>query len=118
MERTDRNEKDDAQKAKIIFFSLAGLVVLLLVWSIASGSKARSERNAAKMELEMVKSDNIKLEQMIKDLNQENENLKKKVQQIEAKPKTKSAPARKKQSSKRTTKKSSKNSKKQVLLYN
>jgi hypothetical protein len=89
MERTDRNEKDDAQKAKLIFFSLAALVVILLVWSVAAGSKARSERDAAKHELEMIRSDNIKLEQMLKDVSLENEALKKKVQQLEAKAKAK-----------------------------
>lgn len=110
MERTDRNEKDDAQKAKLIFFSLAALVLVLLVWSIASGSKARSERNAVKQELELVKSDNIKLEQMVKDLNQENETLKKKVQQMEAKAKAKPSGKKKTGSSKGTAKKSSKKS--------
>lgn len=104
----DRNEKDDTQKAKFIFFALAALVVFLLVWSLASGSKARSERNALKQEIELVKQDNAKLEQMVKDLNQENENLKKKVQQLETKAKAKPAPAKKKTSSKGTAKKSSK----------
>lgn len=107
MERTDR-ERDDAQKAKLIFFSLAAVVVILLIWSIASASKARSERNAVKQELEMVNSDNIKLEQMVKDLNHENENLKKKVQQLEAKvkakPAAKKAPASKSTAKKKTSK--------------
>lgn len=105
MERTDRNERDDAQKAKLIFFSLAAVVAILLIWSIASASKARSERNAVKQELEMVKSDNIKLEQMVKDLNHENENLKKKVQQLEAKAKAKPAARKKSPASKSTAKK-------------
>jgi hypothetical protein len=107
MERTDKNEKDDAQKAKLIFFSLAALVVLLLVWSMAAGSKARSERDAARHDLELVKSDNIKLEQMLKDLGQENESLKKKVQQLEARVKTKpkTAAVKKKTASKTAVKK-------------
>jgi uncharacterized protein YlxW (UPF0749 family) len=111
MERTGRNEKDDAQKAKLVFFSLAALVAVLLIWSIASGSKARSERDAAKQELEMSKSDVIKLEQMVKDLNTENEGLKKKVQQLEAKVKAKAKPAsvkKKSAPSKSSTKKSKK----------
>jgi len=83
-------------------------VVVLLVWSVAAASKARSERNAAKQELEMVRSDNVKLEQMVKDLTQENENLKKKVAQLETKPKAKPAPAKKKATKSTSKKKSSK----------
>jgi uncharacterized protein YlxW (UPF0749 family) len=108
MERQERTEKDDAQKAKLIFFSLAALVVVLLVWSVAAASKARTERNAAKQELEMVRSDNVKLEQMVKDLTQENENLKKKVAQLETKTKAKPAAAKKKApAAKKTSKKKS-----------
>lgn len=115
MEPVDRNERDDAQKAKIIFFSLVALVLILLFWSISSATKARSERNAATRELDAVKSDNIKLEQMVRDLNQENETLKKKVHQLEAKAKTKAKakPAsRKKAASKKSPRK------KQVLIHN
>jgi len=108
MERTDRNEKDDAQKAKLIFLSLAALVVVLLIWSIAAASKARSERDSAKRDLEMIRSDNIKLEQMVKDLNQENEALKKKVQQLETKAKAKPAAKKKAAPSKTTKKKTTK----------
>jgi len=108
MERTDRNEKDDAQKAKLIFFSIAAVVVLLLIWSFVSANKARSERNAALQELEAVKQDNAKLEQMVKDLNQENDALKKKVTQLESKAKAKPKPTAKKKTS------SSKNSKKKT----
>ncbi len=107
MEKPERSEKDDAQKAKLVFLSLAALVVVLLIWSFASASKARSERNAAKQELETVKQDNAKLEQMVKDLNQENDSLKKKIQQLETKAKAKPA-AKKKTPTKSTTKKSSK----------
>ncbi len=109
MERTDRNEKDDAQKAKLIFFSLAALVVILLIWSVAAGSKARSERNAAKTELEAMRADNTKLEQMVKDLTQENDTLKKKIGQLEAKAKAKpKAAAKKKAPAKKSTKKGGK----------
>jgi len=107
MERTDRNEKNDTQKTKLIFLSLAVLVAVLLVWSFAAASKARSERNAAKQELEMVRQDNAKLEQMVKDLNQENEALKKKVQQFEAKAKAKPAAKKKASKTKKTSKKKS-----------
>ncbi|OGW49390.1 MAG: hypothetical protein A2078_06765 [Nitrospirae bacterium GWC2_57_9] len=108
MERPERNEKDDAQKAKLIFFSIAALVVVLLIWSVASATKARSERNAAKQELETLRADNMKLEQMVTDLNQENQNLKNKVQQLEARAKAKpKATAKKKAPAKSTTKKKS-----------
>ncbi len=109
MERTDRNDKDDAQKTKLIFFSLAALVVVLLVWSVMVANKARNERNAVKQELELVKSDNVRLDQMAKDLTQENENLKKKIAQLEAQAKAKPKPAPKKKTitkSKKTTKSS------------
>ncbi len=110
MEKPERSEKDDAQKAKLIFLSLAVLVVVLLIWSFASAGKARSERNAAKQELETVKQDNAKLEQMVKDLNQENDSLKKKVQQLETKAKAK--PVAKKKTPTKTTKSTAKKSSK------
>jgi len=104
----DRNEKDAARKAKLIFFSLAALVAVLLVWSFVSASKARSERDAARQEIEMLKQDNAKLEQMVKDLNQENEMLRKKVRQVDSKAKAKPVAKKKTKSSKKTTKKTSK----------
>ncbi len=106
MERTDRNEQNDSQKTKLIFFSLAALVVALLIWSVIVAGKARSERDALRQELDVVKSDNVKLEQMVKDLGQENDSLKKKVQQLEAKAKAKPAPAKKPTKSKKSTKSS------------
>jgi len=108
MDRTERNEKNDTQKTKLIFLSLAVLVAVLLIWSFAAASKARSERNMAKQELEIVKQDNAKLEQMVKDLNQENDALKKKVQQLEAKPKAKPAAKKQAPKTKKTSKKKSK----------
>jgi regulatory protein YycI of two-component signal transduction system YycFG len=110
MERTDRNEKDDAQKAKLIFISLAALVTILLIVTFVYANKARTERNIARQELEAVKQDNAKLEQMLKDQSQEIDALKKKVQQLESKPKAKPA-VKKKAASKSTTKKSSKSTK-------
>ena len=108
MDRTERDEKNDTQKTKLIFLSLAVLVAVLLIWSFAAASKARSERNMAKQELEIVKQDNAKLEQMVKDLNQENDALKKKVQQLEAKPKAKPAAKKQAPKTKKTSKKKSK----------
>ena len=79
---------------------------MLLVWSVIVANKARAERNAAKQELEMVKSDNLKLEQMVKDLNQENDTLKKKIQQLETKAKAKPAPKKKTAKSKKSSRSS------------
>jgi cell division protein FtsB len=105
MERTDRNEKNDTQKAKLFFFSLAAVVAILLVWSFVSASKARSERDAVRQEVEMLKQDNAKLEQMVKDLNQENDVLKKKTRQLQAKSKAKPVAKKKTKASKRAPKK-------------
>ena len=89
MERPERSEKDDAQKAKLIFLSLAAIVTVLLVWSLYAANKARTERDVARQDLEMVKQDNAKLEQLLKDENQTIDDLKKKLQQCESKPKPK-----------------------------
>ncbi len=91
MERQDRNEKDDTQKAKLIFLSLAALVTIFLIWSLYAANKARTERDTAKQEAEILKQDNAKLEQYLKDRDQEIDALKKKLQQCEAKPKAKPA---------------------------
>ncbi len=89
MERPERSEKDDAQKAKLIFLSLAALVTVLLIWSLYAANKARTERDVARQDLEMMKQDNAKLEQLLKDENQTIDDLKKKLQQCESKPKPK-----------------------------
>ena len=89
MERPERSEKDDAQKAKLIFLSLAALVTVLLIWSLYASNKARTERDVARQDLEMMKQDNAKLEQLLKDENQTIDDLKKKLQQCESKPKPK-----------------------------
>jgi len=105
MDRPDKVEKDDTQKLKLIFLSLAVLVTILLVWSLYAANKARMERDSAKQDLELVKQDNAKLEQMVKDSSQEIDALKKQVQQYEAKAKTavkKKAPVKSKH--KKTTK--------------
>ena len=109
MERTDRNDKDDAQKAKLIFLSLAALVTVLLIWSLYAANKARTERDVAKQQVELLRQDNAKLEQMLKDQNQMNDDLRKKIQQCEAKAKAK--PAAKKKTAPAKGKKSSKSSK-------
>jgi len=108
MERPDRNEKEDTQKAKLIFLSIAAVVTILLIWSFYTANKAKVERDKAIQEVEMLKQDNTKLEQMLKDQNQINDELKKKVQICESKPKAK--PAAKKAAAK-TTKKTTKSKK-------
>jgi septal ring factor EnvC (AmiA/AmiB activator) len=95
MERTERNEKDDTQKAKLIFLALAALVVVLLIVSFGYANKARNELNAKNQELELVKQDNAKLELLLKDQNVEIDALKKQVQQLQEKAKAKPAPKKK-----------------------
>ncbi len=102
MDRPERTERDDAQKAKLVFLSLAALVTILLIWSLYAANKARTERDAARQETEMLKQDNMKLEQLLKDQNQELDTVKKKLQQCETKPKPK--PAKKKAPVKSTKK--------------
>lgn len=105
MERTDRNEKDDAQKAKLIFISLAVAVVFVLGWSLVSASSARKERDAARQELELVKQDNAKLEQMLREQSIMIDDLKKKNTELEAKAKAKPVAKKKAATTKSTAKK-------------
>jgi len=109
MERPDRTEKDTAQKAKLIFFSLAALVTILLIWSFYTANSARQERDKARQETEQIRQESAKLDQMLKEQNQINDDLKKKLQACETKPIPK--PVAKKATSKSTTKKSSKSKK-------
>ena len=102
MERPERSEKDDAQKAKLIFMSLAALVTVLLIWSFVSANNARKERDMARVEAETLKQDNAKLEQLLKEQNVVIDDLKKKVQACESKVKAK--PAAKKGAAKKSTK--------------
>lgn len=95
MERTERNEKDDSQKAKLIFLAVAALVVVLLIVSFGYANKARNELNAKNVELEAVKQDNNKLELMLKDQNAELDTLRKHIKYLEDKAKAKPAPKKK-----------------------
>ena len=107
MERPDRNEKDDTQKAKLIFLSIAAVVTILLIWSFYTANKAKAERDKAVQEVEMLKQDSAKLEQMLKEQNLINDELKKKVQICESKPKAKPA-AKKAAAPKKAAKKTKK----------
>ncbi len=95
MERMERNEKDDSQKAKLIFLALAALVVVLLIVSFGYANKARTELNTKNAELEVLKQDNMKLELMLKDATAEIDGLKKHVKYLDDKLKAKPAPKKK-----------------------
>lgn len=111
MERPDRNEKDDAQKAKLVFISLAVAVVFVLGWSLMSANSARKERDAARHELELVKQDNAKLEQMLKEQSAVIDDLKKKTTELEARAKAKPVAKKKAATTKTTAKKTTKTKK-------
>ena len=118
MERPDRSEKDEAQKAKLIFFSLAALVLILLIWSFYTANIARREANSAKLErdqarqeIDAVKSENAKFVQSLNDQRRTNDELKNQLQLCESKLKAK-PPAKKPSTSKKSTKTSSKAKKK------
>ncbi len=104
MERMERSEKDDSQKAKLIFLALAALVVVLLIVSFGYANKAKNELNAKNTELEAVKQDNMKLELMLKDATAEIDGLKKHVKYLEDKLKAKPAPKKKAPAAKTRTK--------------
>ncbi len=110
MESPDRSEKDDAQKAKLIFFTLAVLVTILLIWSFYTASKAKQERDKAKQETEQLTQETSRLEQMLKDQNVVNDQLKMQLQSCESRVKAKPA-AKKPSAAKKTTKKTSKTKK-------
>ena len=101
--RPERGTIDDAQKAKLIFISLAAVVTILLIFSYVSGNKARTQRDAALKEVEALKLDNTKLSQWLEERTQEGEKYKKALEECKAKPKAK--PAAKKPAAKSTTKK-------------
>jgi cell division protein FtsB len=104
--RPERSNMDEAQKAKLIFLSLAAVVTILLIISFVYGNKARTQRDAALKEVEALKQDNAKLSQWLDERTQEIEKYKKSLEECKAKPKGKAAakkPAAK--SSKKTTKK-------------
>ena len=102
--RPDRSSMDEAQKAKLIFVSLAAVVTILLIISFVYGNKARTQRDAAQKEVEALKQDNAKLSQWLEERTQEVEKYKKSLEECRSKPKPK--PAAK--STKKTKKKKGK----------
>ncbi len=91
----EREEKDGSQKAKFIFGSVAGVVVLLLIVSFAIANRARSERIAVQKELDACKQDNEKLTQFLDEQTKDLDKLKKQVETLQAKAKAKAKPAAK-----------------------
>ncbi|HTG00046.1 MAG TPA: hypothetical protein VK654_05605 [Nitrospirota bacterium] len=108
MDKPEGAETEGTQKVKLVFLSLAALVLLLLIWSLYAANKARAERDAARQEVETFKQDNARLEQLLKDQNQELDSTKKKLAQCEAKAKAK--PAAKKKSTTKSKKSKTKKS--------
>ena len=74
-------------------------MTILLIWSFYTANNARQERDKARQETEQLRQENAKLEQMLKEQNQINDDLKKKLQVCETKPIPK--PVAKKTTSKR-----------------
>ena len=111
MDRPERTDKDDTQKLKLIFLTLAALVTILLIWSLVTANRARTERDVARQEAETLKQDNAKLEQFLKDQNLKIDELNKKVLQCEAAAKAKPKPAAKKPAPAKSTKSTKKPSK-------
>lgn len=105
MDRPERSSMDEAQKAKLIFISLAAVVTILLIISFVVGNKARAQRDAALKEVEMLKQDNAKLAQMIETQNQELDKTKKALEECKSKPKAKPAAKAKKAKTTKTKKK-------------
>ncbi len=98
---------DEAQKAKLIFISLAAVVTILLIISFVYGNKARQARDAALRDVEALKQDNVRLSQWLEERTQEVEKYKKSLEECKAKPKAKPKAAAKKpaKSSKKAAKK-------------
>ncbi len=106
--RPERGNMDEAQKAKLIFISLAAVVTILLIISFVYGNKARTQRDTALKEVEALKQDNAKLSQWLDERNAEIEKYKKDFADCSAKLKAKPAAKKPAAKSKKTTKKKSK----------
>ena len=100
MEEPGMNDRDSAQRAKLIFLVVGALVTILLVWSLYMANKAKTERDALRQEIETVKKDNAKMEMLMKDQNGEIDVLKKKLHECESRPAPKPEVKKKKSSEK------------------
>ncbi len=85
----DREEKDSAQKAKLIFLTAAAIIVVVLLAGIFMTNKVRAERDAAYKELDLCKQDNAKLTQFLDEQTKEVDKPKKQLETCEAKAKAK-----------------------------
>jgi regulatory protein YycI of two-component signal transduction system YycFG len=103
--RPERGTIDDAQKAKLIFISLAAVVTILLIFSYVSGNKARTQRDTAMKEVEALKQDNAKLSQWLEERTRESEKYKKALEVCKAKSAAKKPAAKSTVKKKKTTKK-------------
>jgi hypothetical protein len=108
--RPERGSIDEAQKSKLIFISLAAVVMILLIISFVYGNKARTQRDVALKEVEALKLDNTKLSQWLEERTQESERYKRALEECKAKPKAKTADKKKPaaKSTKSTKKKTTK----------
>lgn len=103
MDRPERGNIDDAQKAKLIFGSIAAVVFILLIFSFVQGNKAGSQRDAALREVEALRAENAKLSQYLETRTQEMEQYKRSYEDCRTKLKY-TTPAKKSTSKKTATK--------------
>jgi cell division protein FtsB len=108
MEKPERGTIDDAQRAKLIFISVAAVVTILLIFSFVSGNKARTQRDAALKEAAALKGENVKLSQYLEQRTQEMEQYKKAYEDCKTKLRY-AAPAKKTTAKKPATKSTKKN---------
>jgi cell division protein FtsB len=94
MDRPERGSIDDAQKAKLIFGSIAAVVFILLIFSFVQWNKAGSQRDAAVQEVAALKAENAKLSQYLESRTQEMEQYKRSYEDCRTKLKY-AAPAKK-----------------------
>lgn len=108
MERPARGMIDEAQKAKLIFSSIAAVVTILLIFSFVRGNKMRTQRDAALGEIETLKADNVKLSRYLESRTQEMERYRKSYESCRTKlrytkPARRTSKKKKTSSRKRTT---------------
>lgn len=82
-----RNERDREQRAKFIFLSVAGVVILLLLTSFMIAGRARSGRDDALRELEQCRQENTQLARHLDRVQSETDQLRKQLAAAQARPK-------------------------------